>query len=350
MKNLKLIPMLKLILAAFVILATTAVSAQADSAAVYLKKAQDEKVKGRLMESFKHIEKAYGYDKTSKEIVSMMASTLMDLRKYSQAREKYLELEKLGDPSADTYKQLMTLSFNLKQYPDAIKYAQLVKKTDPNARTAFFIGKAYYDQENYGEAIKYLNIAGKEDPQNGEVPYLIGRSYADMMNYKLAIPYFENALTLQPENSRLMYETGLMYYALHDNKNTLKYFLMAGEKGYKRDNEYMENLAIAYLDNKEFDKGMDLLQESLKRRPSDMNLLNMVAEAAYEAKKYDMAIEHWDRVLTLDKENASALYMIGMSYMKKGDKAKGQALCDKAIEMDPSLAKNKKEMKMPGGF
>ena len=29
--------------------------------------------------------------------------------------------------------------------------------------------------------------------------------------------------------------------------------------------------------------------------------------------------------------------MIGMSYQKKGEKEKGVALCDKAIEMDPVL-------------
>jgi len=50
----------------------------------------------------------------------------------------------------------------------------------------------------------------------------------------------------------------------------------------------------------------------------------------------------------LDKSNASALYMIGLSYQKKGDKQKGMALCDKAIEMDPSLAKNKQKVQMPG--
>lgn len=117
----------KLILTAFVALATTVVSAQSDSAIVYLKKAQDEKAKGRLMETFKQLEKAYSFDKNNKEVVTMLAATMMDLRKYPQAREKYMELEKMGDRSADTYRQLMTLSFNLRQLDDAIKYAQLVK-------------------------------------------------------------------------------------------------------------------------------------------------------------------------------------------------------------------------------
>jgi len=40
--------------------------------------------------------------------------------------------------------------------------------------------------------------------------------------------------------------------------------------------------------------------------------------------------------------------MIGMSYQKKGDKAKGMQLCDKAIEIDPSLASLKQKKQMMG--
>jgi hypothetical protein len=35
--------------------------------------------------------------------------------------------------------------------------------------------------------------------------------------------------------------------------------------------------------------------------------------------------------------------MIGMCYQKMGQKEKGIALCDKAIELDPSLANNKQK-------
>jgi len=90
------------------------------------------------------------------------------------------------------------------------------------------------------------------------------------------------------------------------------------------------------------------LTDLLKKRPSDFNLLDMVAEAYYDHKKYDEAMNYWDTVLSYDKTNASALYMIGMCYLKKGDKSKGQQLCDKAIEMDPSLAMYKQKKQMPG--
>lgn len=339
---------MRLFITAALLVLSAMAFAQSDSSEYFIQKGLEEKQKGRLLESYKQFDKAYGYNKTSKQAVSLLASSLFDLRKYAQAREKYLELERLGDNSLETYKQLLTLSFNMRQYPDAIKYAQLVKKTDPSAKTAYFIGKAHYESENYGEAIKFLKIAGDEEPQNAEVPYMIARAFADMMNYKQAIPYFEKSLQLQPENTRLMYEMGLIYYAMHDDPNSLKYLLMASEKGYKRDNEYLENLAIAYLNNKQWEKGLEILTEALNRRPSDFNLLNMVAEANYDAGKYDAAIDYWDRILQLDKTNAPALFMIGMSYQKKGEKQKGMALCDKAIEMDPSLARNKQKIQMPG--
>jgi tetratricopeptide (TPR) repeat protein len=154
---------------------TTVSFAQSDSATIFLNKGLEEKGKGRLLESYKAFDKAYSYSKTNREVVSNLANTLYDLRRYPQAREKFLELEKMGDNSVDTYNKLMTLSFNLRQYPDAIKYAQLVKKTDASAKTAYYIGKAHYEQENYGDAIKFLNVAAQEDAANAEVPYLMAR-------------------------------------------------------------------------------------------------------------------------------------------------------------------------------
>ncbi|HVG16324.1 MAG TPA: tetratricopeptide repeat protein [Chitinophagaceae bacterium] len=323
-------------------------SAQNDSAQIFLQKGLDEKAKGRRMESLKHFEKAYTYNKSDKQITSELASVYMDLRRYAQAREKYLQLEQMGEIGAANYKQLMLLSFNMRQFEEAIKYANVLKKVDPAEKVSYYIGKANYEREFYGDAIKHLDVAAKEDAANAEVPYLIARAYADMMNYKLAIPYFQKAIALEPAQSRWIYEMALMYYGMHDDKNALKYMLEAAEKGLKRDNEYLENLGIAYLNVGMFNEGLEIMKEALNRRPTDMNLLNMIAEALYEAKKYDQAIEHWDKILELDKTSASSLYMIGLSFQKKGEKQKGMALCDKAIQMDPSLAKNKSKMEMPG--
>ncbi|HET9431662.1 MAG TPA: tetratricopeptide repeat protein [Chitinophagaceae bacterium] len=319
-----------------------------DSADYFLQKGLREKKNGRRMESLKNFEKALKYDANNKAVIAELASAYLDLRRYSFARDNFKKLVELGDNSAGTCKQLLTLSFQLKQYEDVLTYAARLKKLDPSEKINFYVGKVQYEQDNYGEAIKTLGEAAKEEPANAEIPYMIAHSYADMMNYKQAIPYFQKAIELNPTQNYWIYELGLICYAMHDDKNALKYILEAGAKGYKRDNDYLENLGIAYLNVGDLDQGVAILGEILKRKPSDLNILNMVAEAYYYKGKYQQAIDYWDQVMYYDKNNASALYMIGMCYQKKGDKAKGQHLCDKAIELDPALASLKQKKQMMG--
>lgn len=322
-----------------------------DSADYFLQKGLQEKQNGRRLESLKNFEKAAKYDANSKAIITELASAYQDLRKYNLALETYKKLVTMGEENAEIYKKIMLLSFQLKQNDDVINYADKLKRADPSEKVAYYVGRVHYDNDNYGDAIKFLNYAEKEDPENAEIPYLIAHSYADMMNYKLSVPYFKKAIALKPTEAYWTYELSLICYAMHADKDALKYMIEAGDKGLKKDNDYLENLAIAYLNVGDLDKGVEMLNEILKRKPSDMNILGMVAEAYYDKGKFDLAIEYWDRMLEYDKENASSLYMIGMCYQKKGGKEnteKGIRLCDKAIEMDPSLSNLKQKKLMAG--
>lgn len=337
----------RILLSVTLLALTTSVFSQVDSADLFFQKGLKEKELGRKMEMWKHFDKAYQYNPSSKEIVSELALVLKDLRKYAQARLMFIKLEELGDSSPALLKEIMELSFNTKQFDDALLYAEKLRKADPAEKINYIVGKIQYDRDNYGEAIKYLQAAEKDEPRNGEIPYLIARSYADMMNYKLAIPYFQKAIELEPSKPHWIYELGLICYGMHADKDALKYILLAGEKGYKKDNDYLENLGIAYLNVGNLTEGVNILKEILAKKPSDLNILNMIAEAYYYAGKFKEAIDYWDLVLTYDKTSAQSLYMIGMSYQKKGEKDKGIALCDKAIEMDPSLSMYKqKKMNM----
>src|SRR5687767_3023268 len=150
--------MRKIFLTATILSISTMLFAQTDSASIFLQKGLDEKAKGRLMESLKQFEKAYSYNKNDKQIVRELAATYVGVRRYGQAREKYLQLEQIA-PSVDVYKQIMLLSFNMRMFEDAIKYANALKKLDPNEKVSYYLGKANYEREFYGDAIKYLDAA-----------------------------------------------------------------------------------------------------------------------------------------------------------------------------------------------
>jgi tetratricopeptide (TPR) repeat protein len=319
-----------------------------DSATYYLRQGISEKQNGRRLASLKQFEKAIAFDSSNQEILRELASAYLELRRHDRAIKTYKKLVALGDQSAENYRVLLELSFTYNQKDDVLLYAGLLKQKDPAARTSYYVGKVHYDNENYGEAIKVLNQAATEDATNAEVPYLIAHCYTDMENYKQAIPYFQKAVQLDSTKPYWLYEMGLVYFSLNDDKNALRYILEAGNKGLKKDNAYMENLGNAYLNAGHLEEGVAIMQDVLKRKPSDITVLNTVAEAYYNKGKYQEAIDYWDKILEFDKQNASALYMIGMSFQKKGEKEKGQQLCDKAIEMDPSLQHLRQKKSMPG--
>ena len=211
------------------------------------------------------------------------------------------------------------------------------------------LARKQYQEENYAEVIKLLTKAETEEPNNAQVPYLMGRAYVDMNNYKKAAIYLEKAISMDSAKSNWMYELGLIYYAIPDHKKSLQYILLAGEKGYKKTSDYLENLGNAYLNVGQHDKGIEFLNEVLKKKPEDPELLYQVAQANFKSGKFQDAINLWDRILEQDKSNADALYMIGLSYQKKGEKEKGQQLCDRAIQMDPSL-RTKRQQSGGGGL
>lgn len=317
------------------------ISAQnADSSLFYLQKGKEEKTARRFREAEKNFVKASVFAPGNLEILKEHAAVLVAQNRYAEAREIYLKAEQINNADPDVIDQLTTLSFNLRKWDDAIKYAQRNKRSP----VSFVIGKSYYEQENYGEALKFLTQATKEEPSRAEIPYILARAYLDMSNYRQSAANFEKAIALDSSRPQWIYEAALVFYAIPDYKKSLQYMQLAGDKGYPRNNDYLQNLGNAHINVKQYSKGIELLKEVLKRKPSDQELLYQVAQAYYDNKNYQEAIDHFDQVLGNDKSNARALYMIGMAYQKKGDKAKGQQLCDRAIQMDPSLQSLRSQM------
>lgn len=342
MKNLNIVLMLGLI--------SQSAFSQTDSTAYYLQKGTTDNEARRYREAEKNFAKAAQFSPKDAKVLIGWGQALVEQKRYLEAKEKYTAAYQVDNKNTQVIENLATLSMNTRQWNDAVTYAEKMQEAKIGNSANYIIAKSYYEQENYGECLKYCELAYKDDPKRAEVPYIAGRSLVEMSNYKKAAGCFEQALALDSSKANWMYEAGLVYYAIPDDKKAIYWLERAGAKGYARSNDYIENLANAYLNLKNYEKGLALLQEVLQRKPADQELLYNVADAYYRIGKYDDAINYWDKILAIDKQNASALYMIGMSYQKKGEKEKGQQLCDKAIQMDPSLKNLKEEKKMPDGI
>jgi tetratricopeptide (TPR) repeat protein len=342
MKNINILLMLAIV--------SNVAYAQTDSSEFYFKKALAEKEARRFREAEKNFAKAAGFSPNDAKVQIGWGQALVEQKRYMEAREKYKAAYAIDAKNGEVLEQLANLSLNTRQWNDAVTYAKKMQEAKVGNSSNFIIAKSLYEQGNYGESLKYCEQAFKEDPKRAETPYIAGRSLVEMSNYKKAAGCFEQAIERDSTKANWMYEAALVYYAIPDDKKAIYWFERAAAKGYNRSSDFIENLANAYLNIKNYEKGLALLQEVLQRKPQDMELLYNIADAYYQTGKYDDAINYWDKALALDKTNANALYMIGLSYQKKGEKEKGQQLCDRAIQMDPKLKNLKEEKKMPGGI
>jgi tetratricopeptide (TPR) repeat protein len=322
-------------------------TAQSEDSSRYFYLKASEAQAGRLyMQAYQDYKRSLGFDPKNPDLLRQLGLTEVELRKYEEAIPVFENLLSIVPADTTAITQLTKLYFYTHRWEKTIPYATKALQMHIGEKNYYMIGKSYYELEDYGHAFSYLPSAGMEEPKNAEIPYIIARAYVDMNNYKPSIPYFQKAIALDSNKAQWIYECALVYATIYDDQSAIKYYDLASSKGYKKDNDFYENLADSYISIGKPEKGLQILQEILVKKPADLDLLNSLGFTSYKLKKYDQAIEYWDRILEYDKQNGRALYMIGMSYQKKGDTEKGKALCDKAIALDPSLKNYKQEIRI----
>ncbi|MFT3934636.1 MAG: tetratricopeptide repeat protein [Chitinophagaceae bacterium] len=315
----------------------------ADSVSYYVQKGNEAKQGKLFMVASQQYKKAIQFDATNAEAQRELGNVYVEMRKYQEAILAYSEVIKKepNDPVAN--ENLANLYFMTHRWNDAVTAAKKMQQLKIGKNADYILGKSFSELEDYGQSYSYLQAAAKQDSLNADIPYTIARGFVEMSNYRNAAPFFLRAIALDTSKPRWVYETAMNFAAIPDDKTAIKYYELAADRGYKIDNDYLENMSLSYEGAKQLDKAIELLKKVLEKKPADLALLNSIGELYYKTGKYQDAIDSWDKILGYDKQNAKALYMIGLAYQKKGDKDKGMQLCDKAIAMDPSLANLKQK-------
>lgn len=318
-----------------------------DSAQFYVKKGLDQKNSMLYAVAAKDFDKAISFNENYTEAYIENGNVNLEMHKMDAAVINYTKAYQLEPSNNEVIKQLANLYLNNRQFQKAIDLAQKCGSCENGDR---ILGMSYYNLEDYGKAETFLQKAIKKNNKDAEAAYTLGRTFIELENEKAAIAQYQAAVTLEPARNMWMYELGLLYYNQEDYKSALKYFNMAGDAGYNKANDYYENVGFAQLYTGDTENGVKTLNGVLDKKPDNKELINNIAYAMYSTKKYDDALAYYQKLLELNPKDASSLFMAGMVFQKKGEKEKGQKICDRAIEMDPSLARNRQKKEMPTGL
>jgi tetratricopeptide (TPR) repeat protein len=324
----------------------TNMSAQnSDSSRYYFNKGIEENQSKRYLVASKFFDRAIGFDPTNAEAYIQNGYTNLAMKKTDAAKNHFTKAHELQPKNVAVIKELTELYYSYRQFDKAIQFAQKCESCESNSR---ILGMSYYQQEDYMNAEKHLKAALVKNPGDADAMYTMGRNYLDMEEYRKAVPFYAKAVEMNDAKNNWMYELGLLYYNLNDYKNALASFTKAVDNGYAQTNDVRENMGYASLYTGQFDKGEELLMEIYKRKPGNKDILRDIAEILYQQKQYDRSLGYCQKLMEIDMKDGKALYQAGLCFQKKGEKDRGQQMCDKAIELDPSLDNLRKKKDING--
>ena len=316
-----------------------------DSSTFYFKKGLEEKSAKRYLLASNYFTKAIELNPRYVDAYIENGYANKEMRKTDPSKQNFTKALELDPQNEVAITELMELYFNYRQYQNAIDMAQKCKTC---VNKDMVIAMSYFNLEDYGKAEKLLLALVNKNPKDAEATYTLARNYLEMGLEAKAIPWYVKAVQLDETKSKWLFELGLLYYNNSNYKSAVIYFNKAAEQGFIRGNDFNENLGFAYVYSGDYENGEKLLQDIITRKPGNKELIMDVATAFYDSKKYDKALEYCQKLLEIDMKDGKALYQAGLCFQKKGQVERGMLMCDKAIELDPSLAGLKSKKLSPG--
>jgi tetratricopeptide (TPR) repeat protein len=137
-----------------------------------------------------------------------------------------------------------------------------------------------------------------------------------------ALGYYLESLVLEPDNVEALRVIGRLYY-LKGNYDKAEEYLQKAIAKNDKDGQNWNNLAWIYLNKEQYSKMLDAFEKAIKYR-SGFDAWDQIGLglAYYNMQQYDLAEEHFLKVLSIENKGKSHIYAklrLGFVYYKKGN-------------------------------
>ncbi len=167
-----------------------------------------------------------------------------------------------------------------------------------------------------------------------DLHYHIGTQLMKLNKYEEAINEFSNALNINPKDPRAHNDIAIAYKKL-GKTNKAEYHLLKSIESERKFVMPVINLCELYIETNNLSKAEEIIKDSLRFNPNNIELHYNLALVYHQMNKYDDAIKNYQITLELEKFHPMTLNNMAMTYLTQGNLHKAKELLKICIEKRP---------------
>lgn len=271
-----------------------------------------------------------------------LATTILKNRVLNadQIREVIAALQKSIDLDPTNSQAVMdaaNIFYRIKYWREAAeffkKYNDMVKD---NAEAWEKYAVSAYNAKAYPDAIPGLEKAIKLNPKSYDLKPMLAHCYYLTKEYKKSIDSYKS-IPADSLGKDEVYRMGYSYFQLKDTVNAIKFL----ERTLSMDQDYMDavgTLAFIYVSQKKYDLAVVQYDKILTKDPENSTALFYAGFGNYILERYESAKAHYKKLIIHRPNILQAYQIIGQIYSLQDSIDQGRYYGNKLVELADSAA------------
>ncbi len=261
------------------------------------------------------------------------------IAKYNSPELKRINNLLMASPNnPDLYLQRGQIYVGLKDFEAGIADGNRALKLDSLKDTYYlFLTDAYFYSNHTRQAKEILERCIKNIPTSTQGLLKLAELYFYVKKYQESITYINTALKIDESIAKGYFLKGMCYKESGDSSRALSSFQTACEQ----DNQYYDAFVEAgrVLTMKKNPLALEYFNNALHINPKSVEVVYMIAKFYQDAGKIKQAVDTYNKLLQMDRQNKNAWYNLGaIEYSSTKDLEKAKNNFTEAINIDPQYA------------
>jgi tetratricopeptide (TPR) repeat protein len=295
---------------------------------------------GKIDDATKLLETMYEENQNDVEISAILGEVYLQQGKYQKALPLFQSLLKRVNSNPEIKLRVGVAYVGQMQRDSTFAgkakeiFKQLATELPNDFRVYWYLGIIASNQKQDSLAGTYFERVTSLDEKNADAWYFMGSNYFDRGEFQRLLKSMDQARILFPNDARFFMLSGLAYSRLGQPAPAIQML----EQSYKlnpKDINILGQLALTYDGLKRWKESDSLYQEALNLDSTSLAAAVILNNYGYSLSgrglQLDRALSMAKKAVTMDPNNASYLDTLGWVYFVLGDYSEAQRYIAKAV-------------------